>query len=90
MRNGAEAVGLAEELCRRTERKQPDALDVLAAAYAETDRFDDAVRTAQEAQHLAVSLQQPELAAALGARLALYQAHQPFRLPAGKSPARTP
>ena len=48
-RNGAEAVNLAELLCRRTDYRDPIALETLAAAYAEAGRFEDAARTSEKA-----------------------------------------
>ena len=48
-RNAAEAVQLAERLCAVTGSQQADALDVLAAAYAEAGRFSEAIRVAQRA-----------------------------------------
>jgi tetratricopeptide (TPR) repeat protein len=49
VRNGRRAVTLAEKVAELTERKNGSYLDTLAAAYAETRRFDDAVRVEQEA-----------------------------------------
>jgi tetratricopeptide (TPR) repeat protein len=53
IRNGAEALALAESICKQTDHQSVRALDVLAAAYAETGRFDDAVATARCAMKLA-------------------------------------
>ncbi|MBI4026691.1 MAG: tetratricopeptide repeat protein [Verrucomicrobia bacterium] len=49
LRNGTVAVRLAERACRLTDYKDAASLDTLAAAYAETGRFDEAVKTAQKA-----------------------------------------
>jgi len=49
VRNGAEAVRLAERACELTGRRQALLLGTLAAAYAEAGRFEDAIRTAQQA-----------------------------------------
>ncbi len=81
LRDGPEAVRLAERASRASQRKQPSALDALAAAYAETDRFDDAVRTATEAQRLAKATGNRDLAAAIGRRTELYRQKKPFRQP---------
>ena len=86
LRNGAEAVRLATRLCELTGYQQADALDVLAAAYAETGRFADAVRTAQDGVALAKTAGQADLAGHLMERLKLYQASQPFR--EGAAPSR--
>jgi Flp pilus assembly protein TadD len=44
---------LAEKACKATNNTDPEFLDTLAAAYAEAGRFDDAVRTAQQAIQVA-------------------------------------
>ena len=79
LRNAAESVELAERAARAMERKDPSRLDTLAAAYAEAGRFDDAVRTAEEALGLTAGGKQDDLAAALRARLDLYRAGKPHR-----------
>jgi tetratricopeptide (TPR) repeat protein len=78
LRNGPQAVAMAERLCNGTGRKAPEFLDTLAAAYAEVGRFDDAARTAREALGLAQSLGRKDLAGPMEARLRLYEAGQPF------------
>jgi Tfp pilus assembly protein PilF len=78
-RNGTEAVKLAEKLCRITRYKQPLALDALAAAYAETGKFDAAVLTAQKGLTLALHHGLKELAVRLKKRLQLYQAKHSYR-----------
>jgi tetratricopeptide (TPR) repeat protein len=45
VRNGMEAVRLAEKACQLTGYKQPRMTGTLAAAYAEAGRYDDAVAT---------------------------------------------
>jgi Flp pilus assembly protein TadD len=78
-RNGEKAVKLAEKLCKITKYNQPLALDALAAAYAETKRFDAAVLTAKKALELALHHGPEELAIGLKKRLQLYQAELPYR-----------
>jgi protein O-mannosyl-transferase len=78
LRNGPEAVRFAQRLCEVTGYHQAGALDVLAAAYAEAGRFNDAVATAQKAVGLARAAGQPELVRQIQERLKLYQAGQPF------------
>ena len=78
-RNGKEAVKIAERLCKVTQYSQPLALDVLAAAYAETKRFDNAVLTAQMGLELADRQGTKELAWGLKKRLVLYKNRQPYR-----------
>ncbi len=48
LRNGPEAIRLAEKACAITRRQNPAQLETLAAAYAQAGRFDDAVKTAEE------------------------------------------
>ncbi len=78
-RNAAEAVRLARRLCQVTDNNDPGALDTLAAAYAESGQFDQAVATAIRALRLARSSSLTSLAMKIQARLQLYQNRQPFR-----------
>jgi Flp pilus assembly protein TadD len=88
VRNGAEAVKLAQRADELFHGKNPEALDTLAAAYAEAGRFPEASATARKAIDL-VTKEKPKtpaedekrktLAAGLRARLALYDAHKPYR-----------
>jgi tetratricopeptide (TPR) repeat protein len=78
LRNAGEAVQLAERLCAITGYQQADALDALAAAYAEAGRFNDAIHVAQKAIELASAAGQQELAQQVQERLKLYQDGQPF------------
>ena len=77
-RDGKESVRLAEIACAKTGQADPQMLDTLACAYAETGRFDDAVRTVEKAIGLARSAKNEALAAGLQAHLALFQKQQPF------------
>jgi tetratricopeptide (TPR) repeat protein len=83
-RNGQEAITLAEKLCKITQYNHPLALDALAAAYAETGKFDAAVLTAQKGLKLALLYGPEELALGLKNRLQLYQAGHPYRQQAYK------
>lgn len=78
-RNGEEAVKLAEKLCKITRYNQPLALDALAAAYAETGKFDEAVTITKKAIELALKKGSQKLALVLKKRLQLYQAGRPYR-----------
>jgi tetratricopeptide (TPR) repeat protein len=84
-RNGSEAVRVAERACQLTDRKNPFFLDCLAAAYAETGRWTDAVSTAREAASVATKEGLTGLAAQIERRVALYQAKRPFRQPPGSA-----
>ena len=81
LRNGAEAVRLAEHGCQLTGRKAFGLLDTLATAYAESGRFSEAVATAEEAVTLAKAAQQQESATAIQSRLDLYRFNKPYREP---------
>ena len=69
---------MAERAVRLTERREPKALDALAAALAASGRFDAAVETA----HAALELGPPEtLAAAIRQRQELYKLNRPYVVP---------
>jgi Flp pilus assembly protein TadD len=79
LRDGAEAVRLAEHACDLTQRKEARFLGTLDACYAEVGRFTEAIATAERARELALSASQAQLAEAAEARIKLYQLRQPFR-----------
>jgi len=78
-RDGAEAVRLAESVCEATHEGVSPFLDTLAAAYAEGGRFDDAVRTAEQAARLAREAGLVPAALGIEERLDLYREAKPFR-----------
>jgi tetratricopeptide (TPR) repeat protein len=79
VRNGVEAVALAEKACKLTDYKEPILMGTLAAAYAEGGRFADAIAAAEKARALAQAAQAPELVAKNAKLLELYRAGKPFR-----------
>ncbi len=81
LRNGAQAVRLAEAAAKATQRKIPPVLDVLAAAYAEDNRFDEAIATAEEAVSLLRedSESPSPLIGQIGTRLEGYRNKRKFR-----------
>src|ERR1019366_5675227 len=79
VRNGAEAVRLAEQAVRLSGSREPVYLDSLAMAYAEAGRFPDAIETGRRALALATQQSNGQLAEELSARLKLYEAQQPYR-----------
>ncbi len=80
-RDGAAAVRYAERAVRLGRDTDPDWLDTLAASYAEAGRFDAAVATVERALQQAAASGRQQLAPKLTARLALYKAHEPYRMP---------
>jgi tetratricopeptide (TPR) repeat protein len=82
VRNGLEALALAEQLQVVTGGQNPQALDALAAAYAEAGRFEDAIETGEQASRLAAPLGNQDLANQIDERLELYRSQQPYRSPA--------
>jgi protein O-mannosyl-transferase len=79
VRNGANAVELAEQTDRLSGGGNPRMSATLAAAYAEAGRFPEAIITAQRALQLATSQNDTALIATLEAQLKLYQAGSPLR-----------
>jgi tetratricopeptide (TPR) repeat protein len=79
IRDGAEARAFAVRALELSGGKDAQALDTLAAAYAEKGQFADAALTARRAQARAAQENQSALAQEIGARIALYEAGQPFR-----------
>ena len=76
--NIVRAVALAERACQLTDNRAAASLDTLAAAYAATSRFDDAVTTAQKAVELARTADHPVLAQEIEARLELYRSGRAY------------
>jgi protein O-mannosyl-transferase len=70
---------LAERANEFTRRKDPVIGATLAAAYAETGRFSEAILTAEDALRLTNDGGNTAVARLLRGQIALYQAHQPFR-----------
>ena len=68
---------LAVRAMRLADGKDPLLWDTLAAAYAETGRFTDAVLTARRA--LALSEPGGEQVEAIKGRIALYESGKPYR-----------
>jgi tetratricopeptide (TPR) repeat protein len=75
-RDGARAVKNATLAAEATDFKNPNSLDTLAAAYAESGDFEQAVKWAQQALELAA----PEAKQAHADRLKLYEGKKPLRV----------
>ncbi len=79
VRDGTRAVALAENANESTGRKDAIIETTLAAAYAETGRFAEAITTAEEALRLAEETGNSAVAQLLRGQIALYRAGEPFR-----------
>jgi tetratricopeptide (TPR) repeat protein len=79
LRNGAEAVRLAEHACSIGGEKQPMLIATLAAAYAEAGKFPEAITTAQNALSLARSSSDAKTAGLVENLLTTFQSNQPYR-----------
>ena len=81
LRDGAQAVKLAEQALRVSGGRIPILFRTLAAAYAENGQFSQAIETAQRGITLANSQGNPSLVAELQGHIALYQESRPLRDP---------
>jgi Flp pilus assembly protein TadD len=78
VRNGARALAFAENLDRE-HPDDPKILRTLAAAYAETGYFTEAIVTAKRALALAQTQSRPSLVSQLQGEMGLYQSNNPCR-----------
>ena len=81
LRNGNQAVELAQRADQLYGGNNPLVLRTLAAAYAEAGRFPEAMETAQRALQLAEAQSNPALANDLRSLVKLFQAGVPYHLP---------
>ncbi len=89
LRNGKDAVTYAERACQLTNYKQASTVGVLAAAYAESGNFSNAVVTAQKTIELARAAGDRQFAAVNRQLLQLYQSGKPYHertAPGGNAP----
>ena len=84
LRNGKDAVQLALKAMESKGNRDPALLRTLAAAYAETGRFDEAVKTARRAAIFAGRQKNAELEASIRNMLVPLQAGKPYRETAEK------
>ncbi|UCG32298.1 MAG: glycosyltransferase family 39 protein [Phycisphaerales bacterium] len=103
VRDGVESVFLGRKVVEATGGRSPDALDVLAAGYAEQGRFDEAVRTAREAViraldagkqaqqqgYAEIAARMRSLADDIQRRLRLYESGTAFHAPIMPPPPET-
>jgi tetratricopeptide (TPR) repeat protein len=78
LRNGNQAVELARQANQLAGGANPFALHTLAAAYAETGRFGDAIETGRKAMELTRAAGQSGLSKQISGELELYTAGLPF------------
>jgi len=80
VRDGAQALRLAEARLESVARPTVRLLEACAAAYAETRRFDEALRSARQALALATEKGQAASIQRLEECIALYERGQPLRI----------
>jgi len=81
IRDGARAVGFAQEAVQLSGGREPRFLRTLAAAYAESGRFSEAIAVAQQAAVMATMQGKTDVANRLKKDLVLYRERQPMRDP---------
>ncbi len=79
LRDGQQAVELATRACKLTNHQHPEALYVLAAAYAELGRFPQAISTAERAIRAARSGGDDGFVDTIRRSIELYKQENPFR-----------
>jgi predicted Zn-dependent protease len=79
LRDGHEAVRLAEHACTLTKRTNPLLLATLASAYAETGNFSEAINTIQESISKARSSSDQDTIALDEKLLGFFQSNKPIR-----------
>jgi len=79
VRNGTEALSMAEKAEQLSGGNDPGVLDTLSAAYAENGRFDEATAAEQQAVALAAQREDPKLESRLKAHMAQYEQKEPLR-----------
>jgi tetratricopeptide (TPR) repeat protein len=79
IRDGAKAIEYAQKLLQLSGGTNPRVFRTLAAAYAESGRFSEAIDTAQRGWELATAQGNSTLADELERNVALYRANSPLR-----------
>lgn len=79
VRDGGQAVLLAERLAAATQHENPDVLGVLGCAYAETGRFKEAIDATSKAIEIARAADGPDLLKTLREQLDGLRAGRPCR-----------
>jgi hypothetical protein len=81
IRNGPQALKMAQQADQLTRHANPIIVDTLSAAFAEQGQFGTATENEQQAIALAQRQGNPELVKTLEAHLARYAERQPLREP---------
>jgi tetratricopeptide (TPR) repeat protein/membrane protease YdiL (CAAX protease family) len=81
VRDAQVAIALAKKACQLSSWNNAQSLDTLAAAYANSGDFTQAVNWQQYALKVAAASRSEVLLEGMRARLALYQRHEPYREP---------
>jgi tetratricopeptide (TPR) repeat protein len=79
IRDGAKAVAFAEEAVKLSGGREPLFLRTLAAAYAESSRFFEAIAVAQQAAGIANMQAKPDMAKRLESDLVFFRGNLPLR-----------
>jgi tetratricopeptide (TPR) repeat protein len=79
LRNGKEAILLAERACQITQNTNAITLATLSAAYAEDGQFEKAIVVAKKGQALTDAVKAPKVFEFLKRQIDSYTAHRPFR-----------
>jgi tetratricopeptide (TPR) repeat protein len=79
LRNGPQAVEMAGRACELTGRQQPAMLLTLAAAYAETGRFSEALAAAEKGRDMAKAKGNKKIEEKSALMRDVFAARQPFR-----------
>jgi Flp pilus assembly protein TadD len=79
LRDGGQAVAMAERACRLTNRENANLLVTLAASYAEAGRFADAINIADQALQLAGQTHEDATGERAANLVAEFRANHPYR-----------
>jgi protein O-mannosyl-transferase len=79
IRDGARAVGFAQEAVQLSRGREPLFLRTLAAAYAESGRFSEAIVVAQQAAGIANMQAKPDMVKRLESDLVFFRGNLPLR-----------